>query len=505
MRPAVGVIGMIAPAQVDEAVRQHPDLPRADVRQRLDIAVRRGWAEVGRRILRRAVLLSADLAAVGLAISLATAVLPHLTQVNGPGEVFSRELIIFLLIVQPLALGVFGAYGSGKLRREFERVVPAIVTAAVLSWTFDRFAVQPAPSPDVLGILLYTAYAIGLVYLGRRIVDLLVTFAYRFGIGQRRVLVLGTVAESRRVEERLARFGGSELKVVGTLSPGGIREPAAVGTMAELEEQLRTQHARGVIIASGLSPEALETSIRKAFQAGATVSVLPGTLHRFSNQLDLRHARTGVLFELQQDGLRFPQMATKRAMDLILCTLVLLVSWPLYLLIAILIKLDSRGPVFFKQQRAGVGGQPFKMFKFRTMVADADRLKAKLQHLNGSGDPRLFKIKNDPRVTRLGRFLRRTSLDELPQIFNVLRGEMSLVGPRPFFTEDLDTYQQHHFERLYVLPGITGLWQVSGRSDIVDFEEVVRLDSEYIRNWSVRRDLEILAKTVPAALGRGAY
>jgi lipopolysaccharide/colanic/teichoic acid biosynthesis glycosyltransferase len=128
-----------------------------------------------------------------------------------------------------------------------------------------------------------------------------------------------------------------------------------------------------------------------------------------------------------------------------------------------------------------------------------------LANLNESGDPRLFKIKDDPRVTRTGRILRRTSLDELPQILNVLRGEMSLVGPRPFFPQDLAEYERHHFERLHVLPGITGLWQVSGRSDVVDFEEVIRLDRAYIENWSVLSDVRILLLTLPAALGRGAY
>src|SRR5690606_25411703 len=178
--------------------------------------------------------------------------------------------------------------------------------------------------------------------------------------------------------------------------------------------------------------------------------------------------------------------------DIVLSLAALALLWPLMLLIAVAIKLDSPGPVLLKQRRAGLGGRPFEMFKFRTMICDADGLKPQLQHLNESGDPRLFKIRRDPRVTRLGRLLRRTSLDELPQLFNVLRGEMSLVGPRPFFPEDIALYEPHHFERLSVLPGVTGLWQVSGRSSIVDFEEVVRLDLKYIREWSIRMDLWIL-------------
>jgi len=146
------------------------------------------------------------------------------------------------------------------------------------------------------------------------------------------------------------------------------------------------------------------------------------------------------------------------------------------------------------------------MLKFRTMREGAEAEKASVAALNQNDDPRLFKIPADPRVTRLGRVIRRWSLDELPQLYNVLMGDMSLVGPRPFFESDLDDYEAHHFRRLTVPPGLTGLWQVSGRSDIVDFEEVVRLDRHYIEHWSLALDLRILARTLPVvASRRGAY
>lgn len=200
------------------------------------------------------------------------------------------------------------------------------------------------------------------------------------------------------------------------------------------------------------------------------------------------------------------QFALKRTLDVVVGLLLGIVLAPVWLLIAIAIKLDSPGPVLFSQLRAGVGGKPFKMYKFRTMVANADSIKMNLKHLNASGDIRLFKIKNDPRVTRVGKWLRVTSLDEVPQIINVIKGDMSLVGPRPFFPSDIESYEPHHMERLHALPGISGLWQVSGRSDILDFEEVVRLDVEYIRNWSIGKDILILLRTLPAAFGRsGAY
>jgi exopolysaccharide biosynthesis polyprenyl glycosylphosphotransferase len=211
-------------------------------------------------------------------------------------------------------------------------------------------------------------------------------------------------------------------------------------------------------------------------------------------------------FEFATPELEAQQLMVKRCLDVLGATIGLLVLAPLFLALAIAVKLDTAGPVFFSQYRAGLGGRRFRMYKFRTMNDGADAEKPKLVGMNHSGDSRLFKIPNDPRVTRVGRFLRRWSLDELPQIWNVLLGDMSLVGPRPFFESDLEDYEAHHFRRLGAKPGVTGLWQVSGRSRVVDFEEVVRLDREYIEHWSIWLDVSILLRTLPAVFGRnGAY
>jgi lipopolysaccharide/colanic/teichoic acid biosynthesis glycosyltransferase len=193
----------------------------------------------------------------------------------------------------------------------------------------------------------------------------------------------------------------------------------------------------------------------------------------------------------------------KRVLDLVVCAISLPLVAPLLGLIALAIYVDSPGPVLFRQSRTGKGGQRFGMFKFRTMVPNAEELKQTYAHLNEL-EPPDFKITNDPRITRVGHLLRRTSLDELPQIVNVLRGEMSLVGPRPTSFE-MKTYSLWQTERLEVLPGITGLWQVRGRSDL-EFDERVRLDIEYIENRSLLLDLQILFQTIGAVFGqRGAY
>jgi exopolysaccharide biosynthesis polyprenyl glycosylphosphotransferase len=201
------------------------------------------------------------------------------------------------------------------------------------------------------------------------------------------------------------------------------------------------------------------------------------------------------------------QSVLKEALDFIgaFLMLLLLTVIPVIPLIALAIRLSSPGPIFFRQQRAGLNGQPFTMFKFRTMVTNAEQLKAELAALNEMSGP-VFKVTNDPRVTRLGRFLRKYSLDELPQLFNVLRGEMSLVGPRPLPVDEVARFDDvAHRRRLSVKPGLTCLWQVRGRNEILDFRDWVRLDLEYIDNWSLWLDLQILLRTIPAVLaGTGA-
>lgn len=201
--------------------------------------------------------------------------------------------------------------------------------------------------------------------------------------------------------------------------------------------------------------------------------------------------------------IRSGYQTTKRIIDVIICLLLLPLALPIMAACAVLIWITDPGPVLFTQLRTGQGGRRFRMYKFRTMLTNAEELKEKYAHLNELTWPD-FKISNDPRVTRIGGFLRKTSLDELPQIFNVLKGDMSLVGPRPT-SFDASTYQLWHTERLEVVPGITGLWQISGRSDI-DFDERLQLDIQYIEQRSIWLDLCILAKTVGVVFSsRGAY
>ncbi len=196
----------------------------------------------------------------------------------------------------------------------------------------------------------------------------------------------------------------------------------------------------------------------------------------------------------------------KRVFDFCASFVLILLLSPVFVAIGLLVKLDSSGPIFYRQTRVGLHGNFFQAWKFRTMVTNADQLQTQLESQNETKDGILFKLKVDPRVTKVGNFLRQYSLDELPQLFNVLLGEMSLVGPRPLPVRDVDKFAAHHYVRHEVLPGITGLWQVSGRSDITDFEDVIQLDLDYIQNWSLGLDLNILLRTVTVVLKKtGAY
>lgn len=194
----------------------------------------------------------------------------------------------------------------------------------------------------------------------------------------------------------------------------------------------------------------------------------------------------------------------KRLFDIIISFFALIVLFPLLIIVALVIKLDSRGPVIFIQKRVGKDGEEFLFYKFRSMVHGAERLKEHLHHLSETDGP-IFKIKHDPRITRIGRFLRKTSIDELPQFFNVLKGNMSLVGPRPPLPEEVAKYTPHQLKRLSIKPGLTCLWQISGRSNI-SFYEWIELDIYYINYMSFLLDLKILIRTIPVVItGRGAY
>ncbi|MEA2392960.1 MAG: hypothetical protein QOJ82_851, partial [Solirubrobacteraceae bacterium] len=260
-----------------------------------------------------------------------------------------------------------------------------------------------------------------------------------------------------------------------------------------------------VIIADPDFPqrEAVEL-VDQCHQRGVVVRIAPSTMEILVHRAEFVPGQSVPLFELKPPVFEGFDYALKRSFDLVGSLLLIILLSPVLIASALAIKFTSRGSVVYQSMRPGIGGIPFACLKFRTMYRDADEHMPALEDLNEATGA-LFKIRDDPRVTPVGRMLRRYSLDELPQLFNVLRGEMSLVGPRPLPQRDYDRLEDWHKKRYLVMPGITGLWQVSGRSDL-DFDDLVRLDFLYLERWSVFLDLTILVKTVPAVLTRrGAF
>jgi exopolysaccharide biosynthesis polyprenyl glycosylphosphotransferase len=279
-----------------------------------------------------------------------------------------------------------------------------------------------------------------------------------------------------------------------------------LGDLSSIQAVL-TQHDVDELIVtdSDFNDRALVEIVEQAHRRGVKVRVAPTATELLIERRGEYVPGQGIpLFELRPPVFVGADWFVKRGFDLAVSVIIAVVGLPIWLLIALAIKLDSSGPVLYRDRRVGLNEREFDMLKFRTMRADAEALQAQLEREN-EAEGALFKIRDDPRVTRVGHVLRRFSLDEIPQALNVLRGEMSLVGPRPLPVRDFELLEPWHRKRYLVLPGMTGLWQIAGRSSL-GFDDLVRLDFYYLEHWSIWLDISILLKTVPAVVGRrGAY
>jgi exopolysaccharide biosynthesis polyprenyl glycosylphosphotransferase len=335
--------------------------------------------------------------------------------------------------------------------------------------------------------------------------------ALRRGEYFRRVLIVGSGTRAKRLAETLLQNSEWGIRIVGHLDPDPARvgdrvlESSVLGTVGDISSVLKANVIDEVILAV---PRAMIPDVGKIAQACEEEGV---KLCLMADVFDVNAVRTRLvalgpipLLTLEPVAQEEWKLFVKRLMDLAIAAFMVPLLLPTIGLIVLAIKLDSPGPVFFIQERVGRRKRRFRMLKFRTMVQGADQRQAEVEHLNEAKGP-IFKIANDPRITRVGRFLRRSSLDELPQLLHVLTGEMSLVGPRPMSLRDVDLFDQGiQRKRFSVKPGLTCLWQISGRSDL-PFSKWLELDLAYIERWSLSLDLKILIKTLPAVVsGRGA-
>jgi len=361
-------------------------------------------------------------------------------------------------------------------------------------------------------IFVYTGIVI-LVLLGlsRVIERLIVAGRRKRGRGVDRVLIVGAGEVARSIMRAVVARPDLGYRIVGFVDDDPAKAQTdigrypALGTTDGLSEAIKTHGVDEVIVTLPWnSYRKILTIMNQCQREGVAVRIVPDLFQMALGNVVVETLNGVPLLGFREPKLEDWQVFFKRAVDLLLASLVLVLSSPLLLIIAIAIRLDSPGSVIFRQLRVGRNGGEFTVWKFRSMRTDAEAQVETLRTQNEASGP-LFKIRNDPRRTRMGRFLRRTSLDELPQFWNVLRGDMSFIGPRPALPSEVQEYAPWYRRRLEISPGITGLWQVSGRSDLT-FDEMVLLDIYYIENWSPFMDLRIALKTIPTViLGSGAY
>jgi exopolysaccharide biosynthesis polyprenyl glycosylphosphotransferase len=320
-----------------------------------------------------------------------------------------------------------------------------------------------------------------------------------------RCLLIGDVASAATISSRLSGHGGIKAEVVAHLdldkASSWSTDSFSPTRLAEIRDLAQTLDVHRAIIA----PQSVEGGemlnlVRTLKAVGVRVSVLPRLLEVVGSSVEFDDLHGVTVMGVRRFELTRSSAAVKRAFDLVWASLGLLAISPVMILTAVAIKLDSRGPVFFRQLRVGRYGKQFHILKFRTMVADAEAQKDALRHRNEAQEG-LFKLVDDPRVTRVGRLLRKSSLDELPQLLNVLRGKMSLVGPRPLVVDEDVRVQGWHRRRLELTPGMTGPWQILGPTR-VPLREMVAIDYLYVANWSLWTDMKILLRTIPCVLAR---
>jgi exopolysaccharide biosynthesis polyprenyl glycosylphosphotransferase len=398
----------------------------------------------------------------------------------------------FLILLLVLVFARAGLYAPRELREGVGSVFPNVVLVTLLSLVF---AIGTGQHFTTFGLYLFAAIFTGAL------------------IGITRVgyeSVTGSILNATGVRRKVALVGDPDARAHLRGSLGATRNGIYYDFVAECEpdgigEILATLPLDEVLVAdSGLAERRLIEIVDEAHAHGVKVRVAPRTTELLVKRGKYVPGQGVLLFDLRPPILTGVDWAMKRTFDIVVGLVIIIVGLPMWVLVALAVKLGSQGPVFYSDPRLGLGEQEFRMLKFRTMIADADRQKAALERANEAAGA-LFKIRDDPRVTQVGKVLRRLSLDEVPNIVNVLRGEMSLVGPRPLPVRDYLRLEPWHRTRYNVLPGITGLWQVAGRSDL-SFDDLVRLDFYYLENWSIWMDMTILFKTPFVVLSRrGAY
>ena len=454
---------------------------------------------VSRDYYLRRFLVAADLVALAIGVAVAATLSGGMSSTHA----------LWALATFPAWILLFHLYGlySNDSRRishtgvdELPGIFHSMAVGAFGMWGY--FQLVPPGKVEFLPILVLIGSAGSTMLVLRALM--------RYGsvrlLGPERVLFVGSGPSTGLLIQRMRTHKSYGLEPVGLISdPASTTLPIDIAVVGDLQATDvagvigRHRIDRVVVESAGFADEAILQLLRRCKQLSVKVSLLPAAFGVLGTSVAVDHVGGITLLGVNPPVLQRSSRAVKRAMDVSGAVLLLTVFTPLLAVIAAAILIDSRGPVFFRQDRVGKGGKRFRIVKFRTMATDAEAMRPELLALSKSPDWLLLDV--DPRVTRVGRFLRRTSLDELPQLFNVLKGEMSLVGPRPLMLEDHGRVTEWGLNRLDLTPGMTGLWQVLGRTTI-PFEEMVKLDYLYVTNWSLWGDVKLVLNTFPVVLAR---
>jgi exopolysaccharide biosynthesis polyprenyl glycosylphosphotransferase len=497
-----------APERTSSALPAEPPLVDRDVRRKrppaLSFLLR---MDTLRRVARALSLLALDFAALFMAILTALCLKAAARDAWDFSVSFhqTKDYVSFAFLVTALLFAKSGLYSDRAVRPGLTSIVSSLFQVTVVVLLYAVVSGEDFSSYYIFyGSLFFAvAYVSTFRFAYERLTGKLLWAAGY----QRRAVLVGTGEHIEDVAHALAAGSDEGINVIGfiSISPRPDNGLLSLGTLEDLDDVVLAHRVEEVIIADPDFPqrEAVEL-VDQCHQRGVVVRIAPSTMEILVHRAEFVPGQSVPLFELKPPVFEGFDYALKRSFDLVGSLVLVAFLSPVLLACAAAIKLTSRGPVIYRSRRPGIGGAPFACLKFRTMYRDAHANQPALEDLNEASGA-LFKIRDDPRVTPVGRLMRRFSIDELPQLFNVVRGDMSLVGPRPLPQRDYDRLEDWHKKRYLVMPGITGLWQVSGRSDL-DFDDLVRLDFLYLERWSVFLDLSILVKTVPAVLSRrGAF
>jgi exopolysaccharide biosynthesis polyprenyl glycosylphosphotransferase len=412
--------------------------------------------------------------------------------------------LVQLLPAVLLGLIALDTYGANDRRRDAGRLVAGGTLGLALPlWghLWSHFSLLLLP-----GFILVAGVVGMMLIIERYLIAHAVRKLWPIGPGAARALLIGRPDHTRRALEHPSLSDARAFAFGGILDPDEFGLQSGHGDFSRLCQTIKQYRADTIVLTGPLDDQALALVIDAAAAAGCQLYAIPRSFAVGGVESRMVWSGGAPLVALNRPGLRGRQLVIKRTLDIVVSGLGMVLLSPVFVLTALAVYTSSPGPTFFRQTRVGLGGKTFKITKFRSMVHDAEARLDDLTPKSLYSDRRLFKVKDDPRVTRLGNFLRRTSLDELPQLWNAFVGNMSLVGPRPPLPSEVDLYEEHHYTRFDVKPGITGPWQVNGRNTITDFDEVIRLETDYIREWTIWKDLGILLRTIPTVLlMRGAH